>query len=97
MAIRYSGDLTIKMEWDDDRGGYLAVVRYTTAGHRMGRRWSGLIHPSPHAMRTRAVDSPVAYDDIGRSALSFADYEGFNTDSAERDERSGEYIVRRNR
>jgi hypothetical protein len=70
MATRYSGDLIIRMRWrssgSSPNGEYRAGI-FDKKGLRL---WSGTVG-APRFMR-RAVDSPQAFNDTARSALSFA-------------------------
>ena len=69
MATRYSGNLRISVLFDD-RGDYRAGV---TDGKR---RWRGRVGAPAAGFGTGvAFDSPRAYDDVARAALSFADNE----------------------
>lgn len=65
MAIRYCGDLIIRVRYVDDAGAYHAVVR-NTRGQLQGR-----VFVTPPAHQLRAVDCPDAYDDAAHAALSF--------------------------
>ena len=72
MAIRYSGGLKINVVYRD-AGDYRAVV--TEYGHGASRRNKAVVFVRPAASgfgRGIAYDSPKAYDEIARSALSFA-------------------------
>ena len=78
MAERFSGDLKINVEYDD-RGFYRTSVS------REGRvLWRGRVRPPAAGFgRGVAYDSPEAYDETARAALSFADDEKQAGDSAE--------------
>jgi hypothetical protein len=65
MALRYCGDLIIRIRWIDTAGAYSAVVR-NTRGQMVGR---AMVSPPAHTLR--AVDCPAAYDDAAHAALSF--------------------------
>lgn len=62
MAKRYCGDVSITLEWRDEKNRYRAVVRGTKTTQVV---WVG-------GRGTDAVDSPKAYDAAARAALSFA-------------------------
>lgn len=77
MAKRYSGDLTIVLAYDD-RGFYPTAI---SRGRR--RIWRGQIGaPASGFGRGVAYDSSRAFDDIARSALSFADHDGADVASS---------------
>jgi hypothetical protein len=70
MAKRYSGSLQINVSYDN-RGFYRTSV--SEGGKKL---WSGQVNPAPAGFGVGvAYDSPQAYDEIARSALSFADHE----------------------
>jgi hypothetical protein len=73
MATRYSGNITVRLTYvdrpppgtfHDNRGGYKATV---SQGREHQTIWVG-----EPAHLTHAVDSPAAYDDAARAAISFA-------------------------
>lgn len=73
MAIRYSGGLKINVVYRD-AGDYRAVV--TEYGYGALRRNKAVVFVRPAASgfgRGIAYDSPIAYDEIAASALTFAD------------------------
>lgn len=80
MAIRYSGDLTIRMRWINERG-LNGNGTYRCVVSRRGKDRT-VVHVGAAACITEAVDSPASYDDTARAALAFV--------SADREE-SGEY------
>jgi len=91
MAKRYSGDLQINVVYDD-KG------HYRTSVSRGGKLlWRGGVNPAPAGFGPGvAYDSPKAYDEIARSALTFADDEiGGIGDDAEVDENLTGYLIRR--
>lgn len=70
MAKRYSGDLQISVVYDD-RGDYRTSV---SEGGKV--LWRGRVNPARAGFGVGvAYDSPKAYDEIVRSAISFADHE----------------------
>jgi hypothetical protein len=90
MAKRYSGNLQINVVYDD-RGHYRTAV---SSGGKL--LWSGTVRPAPAGFGPGvAYDSPQAYDQIARSALSYADDERGLGDQAEFDENLTGYEVRR--
>ena len=91
MAKRYSGELTINVVYDDKN-------HYRTSVSRGGKHlWSGTVNPAPSGFGPGvAYDSAKAYDEIARSALTFADHEvGDIGDDAEFDEEMTGYAIRR--
>ena len=83
MALRYSGDLQIRVTYQD-RGDYKASV---TTLRGPSRRWSGYVSPAPAGFgRGVAYDSPQAYDEIAHAALSFAAY-------SDEDRRGGDWVT----
>lgn len=93
MAKRYSGDLEVDVGYDK-RNFYRASVR--RGGEVL---WRGRVNPAPAGFGPGvAYDSAEAYDDIARSALSFADDEKPREgilDGAEYDESLTRVEVRR--
>jgi len=95
MAKRYSGDLTVQITYHDDDtykgyvkgpgGTYtfkdLRAPRIPTAGH-----------VGSHGI---AYDSPKGYDDMARSAISFATYDMEGIGYPDYDESGNDYKVRR--
>lgn len=82
MAKRYSGNLQINVVYDDKN-------HYRTTVSQDGKLlWSGIVNPAPAGFGPGvAYDSAKAYDEIARSALSFAeDEQGGIADAAEFDE-----------
>ena len=84
MAIRYSGDVTVRLAWDDQAEAYrgtVAVVECAAPasgdghGHerclRHAWRFDGL-RISRHLAERIAVDSPEAYDAAAAAAVAFA-------------------------
>ena len=102
MAKRYSGKLQINVSYDD-RGYYRTSVSCGDTIIRHGREvpapplWRGRVNPAPAGFGPGiAYDSPQAYDEVAKSALSFADHEvGGISDEAEFDEEMTGYLVRR--
>lgn len=81
MATRYSGDLTIRVQWIDKahtgpHGGYYRC----TISRGKNHLWSGAINAAQHI--TDGVDSSASYDSTARAALAFADHEGADVESA---------------
>jgi hypothetical protein len=69
MATRYSGNLVIRVLYDD-RGDYKCSVTGP------GGNWRGRVRPAPAGFGAGVgYDSPRAYDEIARSAVSFAESE----------------------
>lgn len=66
MAVRYVGDCTVRIQWDD-RGYYRGTITVPLHGERRVIDFSDLYPP---AILTHAVDSPMAYDDAARSAVA---------------------------
>lgn len=85
MAIRYSGLVKISVVYRD-QGDYRVVVTLNDpedfrrhplkAFRKKAPSWTGFIRPAPAGFgRGVAYDSPQAYDEVARSALSFADHD----------------------
>lgn len=70
MATRYSGNLQVSVVYDDQNF-------YRTSVSRSGKLlWRGRVNPAPAGFGPGvAYDSPEAYDEVARTALSFADHE----------------------
>lgn len=72
MATRYSGDVTIRVEWVDSRNHYRVALRWKDGEvPRSAVQYVG--HPA--SMR-RSVDAPESYDEAAAAAISFADDAG---------------------
>jgi hypothetical protein len=65
MAVRYSGELKITINWQDRYDWYWANIS------DRGKHLKQLSIRSPPTLR-RAVDSPPAYDEAAAAAISFA-------------------------
>jgi hypothetical protein len=91
MAKRYSGNLQIRVTYDD-RGHYRTAV--SSGGEPL---WHGTVRPAPAGFGPGvAYDSPQAYDEVASSALAFADNEkGGIGDEAEFKEDLTGYLIRR--
>jgi len=85
VALRYSGLVKISVVYRD-QGDYRAVVTLNDPEdyrrhplpqfRKKAPSWTGFIRPAPAGFgRGVAYDSPQAYDEIARSALSFADHD----------------------
>ena len=90
MAIRYSGDVRVRILYSDARSAYLANVS-----------WPGgrtLIVVGEPSVLTHAVDSSVAYDAAARAAVVFAEDEQVRKDGHSIPcawDGSGPYVSRR--
>ena len=71
MATRYSGDVKVQILWKDRESQWRAVVKVPSERPKV--IWVGRAPADRNA-----VDSPAAYDDAARSAISFADDEGLD-------------------
>lgn len=70
MAKRYSGDLTVTIEYHDD-DSYKGVVRGPGGSYKFDD-----LHAPPVGLGSGvAYDSPKAYDKMARAAISFATYD----------------------
>lgn len=69
MAKRYSGGLSISLTFVDSKNEYR-----TRVCPRQGRRGAGCetIWVGPPRTLRHAVDSPIAYDEAARAAISFS-------------------------
>lgn len=72
---RYSGNITVTITYVDAKDKYKATV---SAGEQRGTVYVG---PPRHL--TRSVDSPEAFDDAARAAISFAGDEGLDIQGAD--------------
>jgi hypothetical protein len=70
MAKRYSGDLTVNITYHDDD-----TYRGTVTGPGGSYKFNSLRAPAVGLGAGVAYDSPVAYDKMARSAISFATYD----------------------
>lgn len=72
MAKRYCGNLKIRITYCDGNMEYPSgYYRCSVTGR--GGKWSGIVGPAASGFgRGIAYDSPVAYDTVARSAVSFA-------------------------
>ncbi len=73
MAQRYSGQAIIAVAYSDKDSAYKCRVG-TPEGSV-----SVTVNASPELARTKAADSPEAYDEIAHAALSFAEDELANS------------------
>jgi hypothetical protein len=90
VAHRYSGNLTVACVYRDATDDYRCVVS------ERGKRGHITIHVKPPAAGYGAgvaYDSPLAYDQVARAAISFADDEGFDVDGADTDDRG--FVIHR--
>ena len=69
MAKRRCGKHEVSIVWSDTRDLYVAKIK--EGGRTVSTQYVG----RPPASRL-AVDSPKAYDEAARAALSFAEHEG---------------------
>lgn len=83
MAIRYCGDLKVRIEYvgtsPDNRESYRGVISCP------GYSWT--FSDLRSGMGAHASDSPEAYDEMARSAISFATY--YTTDNRDPDDDPG--------
>ena len=79
MATRYSGDLVIRVVYNDGSSRELPHYKVSVShpGTRGGEVWRSKIAPTPYQEKGIALDSPRAYTSIAKSALSFAMDDGF--------------------
>jgi len=70
MATRYSGSVTVRVEWNDRTSQYDATVSIPGEGTRR-------VHIRRAPADRGAVDSPKAYDKAAHAALSFTDSRDF--------------------
>ena len=91
MAIRYSGNATIRVTYRDS-GDYACSV--SVAGRSV---WSGTVGaPASGFGPGVAYDSPEAYDSTARAALAFAEEDtGGDAIQPDWEEGSGERQIRR--
>lgn len=89
MATRYSGDVVVRIHWNDRTSQYDATV--SAPGERPVR-----IHVGHSPASRLGVDSPEAYDSAAHAAISFADDEesGIGARAATRPDGSGWHISR---
>ena len=75
MAVRYSGNVTIRLTYHDPKVG----DRWANGYYICALSWPGgrkSVTVGAPAYLSQAVDSAGAYDDTASAAISFADYEG---------------------
>ena len=73
MATRYSGNRTNRCVYDD-RQHFVLDGDYKCSVTGPGGKWSGRVRPAPASLGPGVgYDSPRAYDEIARSAVSFAE------------------------
>lgn len=97
-ALRYSGDARVRVTYLDTaalpwswyrNGGYRCFVRTDS-----GATYSCVVG-APQILE-HAVDSPEAFDDAAKAALSFAEHDGVSL-QCEYDDELTERLVRRSR
>lgn len=64
MAMRYSGQVTVSIRFDDRNDQYVASVQSPGGRETVHVPWK---------WSTKGVDTPEAYDDAARAAISFAE------------------------
>jgi hypothetical protein len=68
MATRYSGDVTVRVDYVDTKSAYRCRVKCADGAKTI------IVHPARASQL--AVDSAAAYDETARAAISFADHDG---------------------
>jgi len=76
MAVRYSGNLTIRLTVNDRSDGWR--VNIAECGANVYRGTVG----QPHSARV-AIDAPEEYDAAARAALAFAEHDGMDMSGAD--------------
>lgn len=89
MALRYSGDLTVEVDFNRHTGSYRAVVR---EGDRV--LWFGNVRAIDRRQPVTG-ETPAAYDAAARSALSHAEEYSPEVASRSEEDEDGRYKVRR--
>jgi hypothetical protein len=69
-TVRYSGDTTVRLRYDDNSSSYHTTVKSPDGSRRI------VVRPAP--ADRRSVDSPAAFDDAAHAAISFAMDEGLD-------------------
>jgi len=82
MAVRYSGRMTVRLQWNDRTSMYHARVTD-------GQRGMDIVVGAPAVLKI-AVDSPSAYDGAAQAAIAFA-LEEYEIEGIKRLEYNAEY------
>lgn len=84
MATRYSGELVIRVTYNDGSSRELPHYKVSVShpasggtGSRRGEVWKSKIALTPYQEKGVALDSSRAYTSVAKSALSFAADDGF--------------------
>ena len=93
MATRYSGTLTLKIQYRAKTEDYRVQITEVNDDARFATL-TGL-RLSVHDQRHCAVDSAYAYDRAAQAALSFAAYDDETIHAYASCDESGEFAVRR--